>query len=531
MAGGGKQTPRQRMINMMYLVLTAMLALQVSSSIIDKFIFLNASLEHALEGARKGSENALESLKKDVAKQGNSSEGLGKIKHAEKLKAKTAELIGEIDKIKKKLITDAGGGIDPHTGTIKDAKEETKVEILMLGASKNGVGYDLKKKLDAYTDALMNDTDFKKYGLTKEDIQPLAEGNENNPIYKHDQVQRNKNFAEANFGQTPVVAALAVLTQKQTDIIRYEQTLLKKIGAGDLSNDVKFDNIVAIASADANIVAQGSEYRAEMFISASSKKTGARMTYNGSGVTVKDGIGEVKFTASGRGEQSWKGTITINTKGKDTTFPVTKKFEVVEPVLIVKAKANFPLYRRCANPLETAVPALGAAYKPSFSVTNGTASPGGKQGDVTIFPGEGAESILTVTSAGKKAGEAKFRVNPVPAPEIYVSGSSGNRLNFKNPMPMLPVIKIMVVPDETFKNTLPDEARYEVTSFEVSVFRGGRRITNVPASGGQMSTGSINTRPGDGIQIEIKGVNRINSRNEREVAPIKNPLQSFYVGS
>ncbi len=531
MAGGGKQTPRQRMINMMYLVLTAMLALQVSSSIIDKFIFLNASLEHALEGARKSSENALESLKKDVAKQGSSAEGLKKIKHAEKLKQKTAELIGEIDKIKKRIITEAGGGIDPHTNAVKDAKEETKVEILMLGSNKNGVGYDLKKKLDVYTDALINDSDFKEYKLPKEDVPSLSEGNENNPIYRHDQVQRGKNFAEANFGQTPVVAALAVLTQKQTDIIRYEQALLKRIGAGDLTADLKFDAIVAIASADANIVAQGSEYRAEMFISASSKKSGARMTYNGSGITVKDGIGEVKFTAGGKGEQSWKGTITINNRGKDTTFQVNKKFEVVEPVLIVKAKANFPLYRRCANPLETVVPALGAAYKPSFSVTNGTASPGAKQGDVIIFPGAGAESILTVTSGGKKAGEAKFRVNPVPAPEIYVSGSSGNKLNFKNPIPMLPNIRIMVVPDETFKNTLPDEARYEVVSFEISVYRGGRRINNVVASGGQYSTANMNTRPGDGIQIEIKAVNRINSRGEREPAPISAPLQSFYTSS
>ncbi len=531
MAGGGKQTPRQRMINMMYLVLTAMLALQVSSSIIDKFIFLNASLEHALEGARKGSENALTALKKDVEKQGNSSEGLKKIKHAEKLKQKTAELIGEIDKIKKRLTNEAGGGIDPHTNAIKDAKEETKVEILMLGATKNGVGYDLKTKLDTYTNALMNDVDFKEYGLTKDDISPLAEGNEKNPIYQHDPIQRSKNFAEANFGQTPVVAALAVLTQKQTDIIRYEQALLKKIGAGEFGRDIKFDAIVANAYADANIVSQGSDYRAEMFISASSKKSGARMTYNGSAVTVKDGIGEVKFQASGKGEQTWTGTITINNRGKDTTFKVTKKFEVVEPVLIVKAKANFPLYRNCANPLETTVPALGANYKPSFSITNGSAAPGTRQGDVIIIPGTGNESILTVTNGGRKAGEAKFRVNPVPAPEVYVSGSSGNKLNFKNAMPMLPNIRIMVVPDETFKNTLPDEARYVVTSFEVSVFRGGRRINNVPVGGDKYNTSSMSTRPGDGIQVEIKGVNRLPARGGVEPAPISNPLQSFYVGS
>ncbi|TAE75938.1 MAG: gliding motility protein GldM [Bacteroidetes bacterium] len=526
MAGGGKQTPRQRMINMMYLVLTAMLALQVSSSIIDKFIFLNDSLERALGFSRQASENALKKFEEKVKKEGNSADGQRAIKRAHELKQKTSDLISYIDKLKTRLEKEAGGGRE-H-GVIKDPKEETKVELIMLGATKNGEGYTLGKKLDAYTTALASE--YADLGLSKNDFPSLAMGNEKNKIYEHDQIQKNKGFAEANFGQTPVVAAMAVLTQKQNEIIRYEQEVLKKLVSGDMSSELKFDKIRAVATADANIVALGSEYKAEMYITASSSKSGASMTYNGSSVRVDpDGVGEVKFTASGKGEQSWKGTITIKQRGKDTTFTFTKKFEVVEPVLIVKAEANFPLYRNCANPLETAVPALGASYKPSFSVTNGTAIPGARAGSVTIFPGAGPSSKLTVTSSGKVAGTADFRIMPVPPPDVFIANTSGGKINVKDPIPMPPTLRIAAKSDETFYNTLPKEANFQVMQFTVTQFRGGRGITNQVVNGSQFSTGSLSTRPGDGIQIQVTSVIRINSRGEKEQSPINAAFHSFFI--
>lgn len=526
MAGGGKQTPRQRMINMMYLVLTAMLALQVSSSIIDKFIFLNDSLERALGFSRQASENALKKFEEKVKKEGNSADGLRAIKQAHDLKQRTSELITYIDKLKMRLEKEAGGGRE-H-GVIKDPKEETKVELIMLGATKNGEGYTLGKKLEAYTAWLT--TEYEKLGLTKNDFPSLAVGNEKNPIYANDQVQKNKGFAEANFGQTPVVAAMAVLTQKQNEIIRYEQEVLKKLVSGDMSSELKFDKIRAVATADANIVALGSEYKAEMYITASSSKSGATMTYNGSSVRVDpDGVGEVKFNASGKGEQKWTGTITIKQRGKDTTFKFEKKYEVVEPVLIVKAEANFPLYRNCANPLQTAVPALGANYKPSFSVTNGTAIPGGKSGDVTIFPGAGPKALLTVTSGGKVAGTAEFRIMPVPPPDVFIGNASGGKVNLKDPIPMPPTLRIVAKSDETFLNTLPKEANFQVAQFTVRQFRGGRAIANQVVTGTQFSTGALSTRPGDGIQVEVTSVIRINSRGEREQSPINAAFHSFFV--
>ncbi|MDX2304060.1 MAG: gliding motility protein GldM [Microscillaceae bacterium] len=539
---GGKQTPRQRMINLMYLVLTALLALQVSSSIIDKFIFLNQSLEHSLESQKEASTQALQALKEKVKKEGNSADGQRAIRRADELKKKTSKLIGEIDKIKRTLITEAGEGLDPKTGSVKNPKEETKVETYMIGreGSKNGQGYNLEKLLNGFVEDLYRD--YGDLGFVKPDTKDkmaeggpfplLAIGNKYNPLYQNDAVQRDKDFAQANFGQTPVVAALAVLTQKQAEVIRYEQEVLKKLGAGDLSNEVKFDKVYATASADANTVARGTEYTATMFLTATSSKTDVKMFVNGSPIRVKDGIGEVKIPASGKGDQKWKGEIKIKIRGKDTTFTFNKDYTVVEPVLLVLSKSKFPLYQGCANPLETSVPALGANYNPSFGVNNGSAVPGGKSGEVTIYPRDVGALTLSVSSGGKPIGTAEFRVNPVPPPDVYLSNRQGSaRINNEQPIPgNIPGLSIQAEADETFKNTLPNEANYKVSNVTVRQFRAGRAIATQTFASGAINMAQFQSKPGDGFQVKVEAVQRVNSRGEIiPVNNIRNRLISFFV--
>jgi len=526
MAGGGKQTPRQRLINLMYLVLTAMLALQVSSSIMDKFIFLNDSLEHSMEAAREASEAALVALKKKVEKEGNSAEGLKSIKDAEELKRKTAEIYKYIETLKKELIV-VGEGMDPHTHAVKNPKEETGVETLMIGSNNNGKGYELKKKLDDYV-KFLNDK-FSEL-LDGKKFDGLAHGNEKVKLYADDPLQKGKDFPNANFGQTPVVAAMAILTQRQSEIIRYEQEVLKKLGAGEISQALKFDKITAMASADSRVVAAGQDYVAKLFVSATSSRSGARMTANGSSVKVNsDGIGEVKFQANGRGKQTWEGTITIQNKGKDTTFRHKEEYEVVDPVLIVVSESKFPLYRKCANPLQTSVPALGPAYKPSFSVDNGQAIPGAKMGDVTIYPTNVGTCKLSVSNNGKNVGLAEFRVNPVPPPSVFLGNSAGSEVKIKDPIPPVAGLRIIAKPDETFYNTLPKEANYRVAAVSYVVFRGGKSAGAGRSGDGSINIGSLNTRPGDAVQITVESVQRVNSKGEIEEVKVTQPYIAFFL--
>lgn len=528
---GEKLSPRQQMIGLMYLVLMAMLALQVSSSIMDKFIFLNSALENSLASAQKASDQALAALKKEVKKSGNSREGLERIKRAELLKKKTVEMLGDIDKIKQKLIKEAGEGLDPKTHTVKNPKEETKVGFIMIGPNKDGEAYKLKKKLDKYVGWLS--TEFKDLELPKFD--KIAEGNANNPLFADHPIQKSKDFAEANFEHTPVVAGLAVLTQKQSVILRYQAEVLKKLGAGDISNTLKFDKVEAGVSVEANTVAPGDEYKAELFISASASKANPRMTLNGSPIPVKDGKGEVSFKVrdpgaykDGRAKGKWSGSITFKSRGRDTTFQVEKEYTIVQPVLLVNSATLNPLYRNCANPLVTSVPALGSSYSPSYQVTNGSAVPGAKKGYVTVFPGGGAKTKLTVSSNGTLVGNQVFDVLPVPPPTIMLANRNGGAINIERPLPAAR-FQILAKADENFKKALPKEATYRVTQIEVTTFRGGGSTGSRKLSGGALNVRSLNTRRGDGVMVKVLGVQRVNSRGQIEPAPIRNRIISFRV--
>ncbi|MCS6821217.1 MAG: gliding motility protein GldM [Microscillaceae bacterium] len=535
MAGGQKETPRQQMIGFMYLVLTCLLALQVSSTIIDKFIFLNNSLEHSLQGAKSASENGLKALKAKIEKEGNSPEGLAALKRADLLKKRTSEIISEIDKIKAILIKEAGDGIDPHTKSVKNPKEETRVEVRMVGeeGTKSGLGYKLEKDLNGFVDWL--NKEFKDLKLPK--FEPLAEGNAKNPLYAEDPVQRNKDFAQANFAQTPVVAALAVLTQKQNEILRYEQEVLKALGSGDLSADLKFDEITVGVTPEANVLAPGETYKAEMFLAAYSSRNQAVMTKDGAPISVSQGKGKVEFKVpdpgpnaykDGKAERSWVGTITFKGKGgRDTTFRKEVKYYIAQPVLLVVPKNLNPLYQNCANPLKTAVPALGAAYDPSFSFTAGQAIPGPQKGEVTIIPTALGKHSLKVSSSGNPIGSQEFDVIPVPPPNVYLGNSQGKQIeNLDVPINIPPTLTIVAEPDPNFKIALPNEANYRVTAVTVRQFRGGVSIKEQRINGGQINMAQFNARKGDGFTFKVEEVQRINSRGSIEKAPVKNPYQS-----
>lgn len=131
---GSKETPRQKMIGMMYLVLTALLALQVSSALIYKFQYLNDSLEKTVSETKEISNEKLKNIAVAVKQKGNKSDEVKLKEEAEAISQRTRELVTFIDNLKKDMITNTGGV--EEDGTLKGAKEETEVEVIMIGAAK-----------------------------------------------------------------------------------------------------------------------------------------------------------------------------------------------------------------------------------------------------------------------------------------------------------------------------------------------------------------------------------------------------------
>ncbi|WP_353717722.1 gliding motility protein GldM [Dyadobacter sp. 676] len=508
---GGKETPRQKMIGMMYLVLTAMLALQVSSAIIEKFILLNNSLELSSGAANKINQETVLKIKAAVEKSGNRAADVAVIKEAEQVRKITSDINNQLNALKQEIITKAGGGFNEE-GAIKNPQEETKVGELMIGVGKRGKAYELKNTLNGYV-AELNKVSPNKFTN-------LALDGREDPVAKGNKDQRNKDFAELNFESTPVAAALAVLSQKQTDIRRMEGEVLNYLASKVGAADIKFDRVLAMVSADAKTVVAGTKFKGQMFIAASASGITPRMSLNGSPVKVENGVGIIEFTAQGGGynaeglaRRELRGQITIPTpSGKDTTYTMTQEYFVVKPSYQIETGTLPPLYLGCANKLSIQSPALGALWAPSFSTDGGEIIPSGQKGKFTIVPNKASLNI-TVSNAGNVLGSEPFRVNRVPKPslEVRVNGAAFDERRGA-PASSTRSIQVIAVPDESFKNFSPEDAKFRVSQVEISLARGSRRINGVTlnSGGGSIASLAAQAQPGDRYVISILKVERQN---------------------
>ena len=511
---GGKETPRQKMIGMMYLVLTALLALQVNSAILLKFKFIDDSLLGVNDKTSVAADGTIKGIQAAVLKNQNQARDKAVLQESEVIRSKTKDMTAYLRGLREKLLK-----ATENTGPeMTNLSGEDKVAITMLGGKNNGLAYtELKPKLNEYSDFI------KKYVPSATAL--ALDGKEDSRVTEKS--QKTKNFAELNFENTPVVAALATISQKETEVLKYEAEALsaqaQKVGA----KTIVFDKIGAFASAESNTVAAGTKYKAELFLTASASSISPRMTLNGSSLSVgPDGHGKVEFTArpggfdaSGNAKSSWTGTIRFNQNGRDTTFTVKVPYTITKPVMQIQSASVQALYFKCGNKLNVSVPALGAQYKPSFSASGASVMSGAKTGDVTLIPNS-REVTLNVSSGGNAIGSQTFQVRPIPKPSIEAF-AGGRPVNDKQGTPGTAVrsFSLKAIPDAGFATFLPDDAKFRVSRYEVTLVRGKRPAIGTKTISGPTADLSdvVNAyREGDRLYVEVKDVQRQNFQGNVE---------------
>jgi gliding motility-associated protein GldM len=508
------ETPRQKMIGMMYLVLTALLALNVNSAILQKFKLIDDSLVDVNAKTDKAADGTVKGIQEAVAKNRNQAADQQVLKQSEEIREKTKEMVAYIDQVRDKLITATENS---KAGDFHNMEATDKVAITMLGGAKNGLAYPLKDKLNGYADFI------KQY---VPDAAPLALDAKVDPKVT-DKEQKGKNFAEFNFENTPVVAALAVLSQKETEVLKYQADALQKQAEKVGAKTIVFDKLGAFASAESNTVAAGTKYKAELFLTAAASGLKQNMTYNGSPLAVdpKTNHGKIEFTArpgnfdaAGNAKANWTGSIRINQNGRDTTFRVTVPYTVTKPVMQIQSASVQALYYKCGNKLSVQVPALGAQYQPSFSAS-GASVITGQKGEVTLVP-NAREVTLNVSSGGNAIGSQNFKVRPIPNPTIdcYVGGQKANEKQ-GTPGTAIRTITLKAVPDPGFATFLPEDARYRVSRFTAVLARGKRPVVGpktINGPQGDMSDMVNAYKEGDRLYIEVLGVQRNNFQGQVE---------------
>ena len=522
---GGKQSPRQAMINMMYLVLTALLAMNVSKEILDSFITVNTGLE-----------NTKISLNDKMATQYKSFEGFASENQAKygaawneakKIKTAGAEIIAYVDSIKANVIMKSEGwprdSVVLGDGRIVDlakvSKKDSQDELtnLLIGdepaAPKDGplTATDLRNKLEAFRELVKN---------SRKEDKDLAASMDRvfNFEDRPDASGTINNWQSINFYHVPLAAGITILSKIQADVRNAEGEVVKRMMDAVEGKSFKFNKLTAIVKPQSSYVTVGSKYSADIFLGAYDDQNAPEVFIAGPGARVdtakKEIIGEsiklpmngamakLEQVASGAGLRTVSGIIRYKPVGGEITTEVfTTEYEVAAPNLVVSPTKMNVFYRGVDNPVSISV--SGYSDKDIVpSATNGSLSKGSE--GFIFRPGKESEALIGATvsnpDGSKKAMPGlKFRVKNVPNPTPYFSGKSVNDDNIKKAE--LTAAAGVIAKMENFEFDL----KFEVVEYRVTMIVNGvplEKVTKGAAVSGDMKEMFKKAKPGQKIYIE-----------------------------
>lgn len=412
---GHKETPRQRMIGILYLVLLGLVALNVSDSILDAFKNLGSSLSTSTQNTQAGIDNMFLAFKESKLKE-NPERAQPLLLKAEQAQGLIAKLTAKLEEYNQ-LLTAEGGGIDEETGDVKFRSSTDLSARLMIN---EGRGKELRSLINGTAEQLKKLTNNEvSFSLAADD--PAARAG----------IQ--KSWEEANFGDgIPLTAAITALEKINADAKNAESAVVKHIFGKMDQAVVNLDKFAAVAVAPTSYLIAGQPYTAKVFLTAYDSKSTPQITVNGSSIPVVDGQGTYTITP-GVGTHTWKGAVRVQqTDGTIKTYetePMT--FQVAKPSAVVSPDAMNVLYIGVDNPISISAP--GVPIESLKVAGNGVSlSPKGNGKYVARVSSPGDVSLsVTATIDGKSQnlGASTFRVKRIPKPTARVAGKEGGRIS------------------------------------------------------------------------------------------------------
>ena len=478
--------PRQKMINMMYLVLTAMLALNVSAEIINAFKTVNSSLEKSNGTLSTATSEIYDAFVVSLEDPKTRDKAAIWKPKADQVKELSAQLSSYIDGLKEKLKKESGyneetgAGIDNldaatwSMGT-RIAREGEKLRLALEQSKKDilAIDPDITKEFDH---SLPINTDM-----------PVSQAG-----------NTNQEWSAAYFHMTPTVAALTILSKFQNDVKNTENKVssfcFKKIG------DVKviFDKFEPMIGANATYLMPGEQLEIKAGLGAFNASVKPKVFINGNPVTVGDnGVADIKMPAGGSGGHSLKIDVKYPdpSTGEEKTISKTFDYTVGQPsgVAVMADKMNV-LYVGVPNPLT--ITAGAGSEKVNASITNGKISKNAGS-KYTAVPDQPGEANVNVMVDGKAVGKVAFRVKYLPPATGMVGTFEGGQVSTAQ-------FKAMGGVRAVLQNS-EFEALYQVISYTIADLSSpdyNPIANNGPRWSGGAATLVNNLKPGRGVYID-----------------------------
>lgn len=448
------------MINVMYIVLLALLALQIPKEVTAAFLKIdkgivqsNISLDAINEANIKGLEQKGAEGDEDAIKYGELSRNVQKL---------SADLSSYINQLKEELIDFTGR--DEETGKIANPEEVHRTNILMLvgltadgkedsDGVLNGRALELKEKIDETRSAMLA-------LLPKEDLEPGVYESIEEALTLSTETENGNDWILETFDHMPAAGVLAMLSQIQADAKTSENKIIDELKKLVGATRVEFDQFKAEIVAPSSYVLRGKPFEARLFLAASSSdNSNIEIFANGQRLSIDEkGVATYQGNTSSVGEKEISGYINVkNKRGDVERFDFEPyKYTVAAPFAVVSPSKMNVFYIGVDNPVE--VSAAGAAASDlQVSMNGGTIE--GRGGNYTVRVTQQGTATINVRAAGENYGNFEFRVKRIPDPVAQVAGKPGGTI----PASQLSVQKGIAAVLEGFDF----DAKFNVVSFDM----------------------------------------------------------------
>lgn len=411
------------MINLMYVVLMAMLALNVSSDVLEGFKRVDEGLIRTKDNSATQNEAIYKEL--ETAMKQNPEKTRQWYEKARLVRQMSDSLYMLAENLKWEIVREVDGD-DADLNEIKGRDNLEAATHVML-APGIGKGSKLKKAIESYRDgitAMLNDETQKN--IIKSDL--------STDVPKKAQLM-GKNWEEYMFENMPVAAAVTQLTKLQMDVRHAEGEMLHQLVANIDVKDVRVNEIQALVIPTAQTVVRGGKFSAQIIMAA--VDTTQRPEIYVGNTLLKSENGRYETICGSTGDFTLKGYLVMkNGNGETIRREFSQPYTVVEPSATVSATMMNMLYAGYQNPISVSVPGV-PSNRISLSMTNGnlTKKDGGNYVAVPSKVGEDVTFTVTAQNEGRQQemGKFTFHVRKLPDPTGYLqyTDSKGNSTRFK----------------------------------------------------------------------------------------------------
>jgi len=506
----------------MYLVLMALLALNVSREVLDAFVLVDEGLTKTTENFYHKNEIYYQEFDRYAAENPVKA-GPWKAK-ADEVKRRSDGLYSYLQELKFEVIRSSEGEDteaiegDLIHGDLIDGKDNTdKPAEIMIGANRDGKANDLKMAIEDYRAYLLSLVDESAVD-TRDAIEISLDTSD--PPPKEGETMR---WQDEHFDYLPLIAVITLMSKMQSDVRNAEADMLQYLYSQIEAGSFKFNLLEPVVLAQSNYVVRGNEYKANVFLAAfdttqkpivyigeydSTITDEGTIDYFMKGevgrdydtVPIESGKGVYKVKTSTTGWKKWGGIISLKRPdGTYTNKTFKSEYQVAEPSLVVAPTKMNVFYLGVDNPVEISVPGT-PADRILASSNNGRIVP--SRGGYIVRPTKEGSCNISVSvrenGATRSMGSKPFRVRKVPDPYISLAGFPGGSLS-----------KSQILGELGPKATMPDwfefDLTFNVVGFNLSATQGGFTRTETSTSANFTSAQREMLRavnPGSKIYIE-----------------------------